>query len=203
MIEQFKDYEEIKKAYPKTMSKDQFYRVAHISKATALFLLQSGLVPCKDSGKKTRRYKIKTKDVINYLQERIVCPEKFKAVDGWYLTRSGNSNARSTGKDKLMALSPEKTEQLRLYFENELRDYDDLMTTCEFSEFLGYARSSVIKWCNSKRLKAFNISGKFLIPKLCAAEFLASPKAHCIGQKSFRHRLFIEDFFAQNNITTS
>lgn len=30
MIEKFKDYEEIKKAYPKTMSKDQFYKVAHI-----------------------------------------------------------------------------------------------------------------------------------------------------------------------------
>ena len=44
MIEKFKDYEEIKKAYPKTMSKDQFYKVAHISKATALFLLQTGLV---------------------------------------------------------------------------------------------------------------------------------------------------------------
>jgi hypothetical protein len=41
MIEKFKDYEEIKKAYPKTMSKDQFYKVAHISKATALFLLQT------------------------------------------------------------------------------------------------------------------------------------------------------------------
>ena len=72
MIEKFKDYEEIKKAYPKTMSKDQFYKVAHISKATALFLLQTGLVPCKDSKKKTRRYTIKTKDVISYMQERIV-----------------------------------------------------------------------------------------------------------------------------------
>ena len=29
-------FKEIKKQYPKTMSKDQLYRVAHISKATAL-----------------------------------------------------------------------------------------------------------------------------------------------------------------------
>ena len=35
-------FKEIKKQYPKTMSKDQLYRVAHISKATALYLLQSG-----------------------------------------------------------------------------------------------------------------------------------------------------------------
>ena len=48
-----KAYDEIRKQYPETISKDQFYRIAHISKATALYLLQSGLVPCIDSGKKT------------------------------------------------------------------------------------------------------------------------------------------------------
>lgn len=30
--------------------------------------------------------------------------------------------------------------------------------------------------------------------------YLTSPKAHCIGQKSFRHKLFIEDFYAPNKI---
>ena len=59
-----KAYDEIRKQYPETISKDQFYRIAHISKATALYLLQSGLVPCIDSGKKTRRYTIRTEDVI-------------------------------------------------------------------------------------------------------------------------------------------
>ena len=69
-------FKEIKKQYPKTMSKDQLYRVAHISKATALYLLQSGAIPCKDTGKKTRRYTIKTDDVIEYLRQREICPEK-------------------------------------------------------------------------------------------------------------------------------
>lgn len=67
MKSQFEYYEEIKRTFPRTMSKDQFYQVAHISKATALYLLQSGLVPCKDSGKKTRRYTIKTTDVGIYV----------------------------------------------------------------------------------------------------------------------------------------
>ena len=200
MIEKFQDYAEIKKAYPKTMSKDQFYKVAHISKATALFLLQSGLVPCKDSGKKTRRYTIKTKDVIRYLQERIVSPEKFQAVDGWYMTRSGYGKSRNTGKDKLMSLTPEQNELLRQHFENELIGYNDLMNTYEFAFFLGYSRTKVINWCNQKKLKAFSISGSLLIPKITAAEFLASPKAYCISPKSFRHKLFIEDFYSKYNI---
>ena len=55
MTETEKKYDAIRRAYPETISKEQFYRIAHISKATALHLLQNGLVPCKDTGKKTRR----------------------------------------------------------------------------------------------------------------------------------------------------
>ena len=43
MTESMKYYEAIRREYPETISKDQFYRIAHISKATALHLLQSGL----------------------------------------------------------------------------------------------------------------------------------------------------------------
>lgn len=68
MKTEFEYFEQLKKDYPDTMTKEQFYKAAHISKATALFLLQSGLVACKDSGKQTRRYTIKTNDVIAYLQ---------------------------------------------------------------------------------------------------------------------------------------
>ena len=52
MKEKLDFYESIRREYPEVITKDQFYRIAHISKATALFLLQSGKVPCKDSGKK-------------------------------------------------------------------------------------------------------------------------------------------------------
>ena len=55
---------EILQQYPEYITKDQMYRICHISKKTCLFLLESGLVPNIDSGKKTRRFKIKTVDVI-------------------------------------------------------------------------------------------------------------------------------------------
>ena len=52
MTEKEKNYDVIRQQYPESISKSQFYRIAHISKATALHLLQNGLVPCKDTGKK-------------------------------------------------------------------------------------------------------------------------------------------------------
>ena len=81
-------YDFIRQEYPKFISKDQFYRIAHISKATALYLLQSGHVPCINSGKKTRKYKILTEDVIQYLIDRNHDPLKYKAEPGWYSHRS-------------------------------------------------------------------------------------------------------------------
>ena len=45
MKEKLDYYESIRREYPEVITKDQFYRIAHISKATALFLLQSGKVP--------------------------------------------------------------------------------------------------------------------------------------------------------------
>ena len=41
---------------PDVITKEQFWRLCHISKSTARFLLKSGRVPCSNSGKKTRCY---------------------------------------------------------------------------------------------------------------------------------------------------
>lgn len=67
MTESMKYYESIRHKYPEMFSRNQFYQIAHISKATALYLLQNGLVPYKDTGKKTRWYIIRTDDIIFYL----------------------------------------------------------------------------------------------------------------------------------------
>lgn len=45
---------EILDTYPKYVSKDQMYRICHISKKTCSHLLKSGLVKNINSGKKTR-----------------------------------------------------------------------------------------------------------------------------------------------------
>ena len=46
-------------AVPDVITKDQLYRICHISKSTARYLLQSGKIPCYYTGKQTRCYQIK------------------------------------------------------------------------------------------------------------------------------------------------
>ena len=79
LLECYKILEE----YPNGMTKDQFYRVARINKQHAKYLLDSGLVPCTNTGKKTRKYHIATHDVITYLCDREDNPEKYKVPTGF------------------------------------------------------------------------------------------------------------------------
>lgn len=200
MKEDLKFYDDLRRTYPKTMSKEQFRIVAHISKATALYLIENKLIPCHDTKKKTRRYTIKTKDVITYLQDRLISPEKYLATDGWYLKRSGGKHARSTCKDKLLRLTPVQTELLRAYYIKEMSELEDVISVKEFADFIGYSPSTIISWCNRKDLKAFDISGRFMIPKVSAIDYLVSEKAHGIQQKSFKHKLLSQEFLTKNGI---
>ena len=76
--------EEILTPYPDPMSRNDFRIVCHIGTRTSLYLLQSGLVPCKNNGKKTRCYKIAKKDVAEYLYRRESDPMRYTPPSGWY-----------------------------------------------------------------------------------------------------------------------
>ena len=52
-------YSELLQQFPEYMTKNQMYKVCHISKKTCLFLLENGLVPCIDSGKKRAASRLK------------------------------------------------------------------------------------------------------------------------------------------------
>ena len=187
---------DIEKEYPNGMNKEQFYKVAHISKATALYLLKSGLVPCCDTGKETRRYSIKTEDVITYLCDRAAKPCRFAAPAGWYYEKSGVHRQGDIVKETMLALDDEKKDKLRQFFEKELSEYDDLITAEQVAAFLGYHKSTAVYWCEKRRIKSFKVSAKYLIPKICLVDFLVSPESFCIHQKSLIHRQLLWEFLS-------
>ena len=68
------DYGHLREQYPAVISKDQLYRICHISKRKALWLLEHGVIPCEDSGKQTCRFRIQLEDVIDFLERRDASP---------------------------------------------------------------------------------------------------------------------------------
>ena len=178
---------EILEQYPEYITKDQMYRICHISKKTCLFLLESGLVSNIDSGKKTRRFKIKTMDVIQYLHDRDDYPELYKAPDGFYM-RDGCKKAPSLED----VFTKEDLTSMRQYYEMLLKDYPDVLNVRQVAQFTGYGDSSVAKWCSKQELKNFFIRQKFQIPKEYLLDFLVSRYFIGIAVKSEKHKKFNE-----------
>lgn len=164
-------YAHLLEEYPKVITKDQFYRICNISKKTAKHLLDNKLVPCIDSGKKTRKYKIKMTDVIIYLETRELDPESYSAPVGWY-KRYGEYRGH---KQEPRILSEAERNKLAKVYSNRMAYYPDVLTVIEVSEITGYHRNSVAKWCTKKLMHCFNMGNRFLVPKPFLLEFMLSP----------------------------
>ena len=164
---------------PEIITKDQLYRICHISKSTALYLLQSGKIPCEYSGKKTRCYKIRKADVITYLEERKVFPESYSAPAGWY-------SGKYPVKMKL-EISKTALEHLQVYYTELLVDYPDVLTTQVVSEITGYGKTSINNWCNKGYIKSFKKNNVNHIPKVYLVEFFCSTYFRTITRKSDWH----------------
>ncbi|MDO4833906.1 MAG: helix-turn-helix domain-containing protein [Bacillota bacterium] len=172
-------YSELLQQFPEYMTKNQMYKVCHISKKTCLFLLENGLVPCIDSGKKTRRFKIETNAVVHYLEDRELRPELYRPPEGFYKKKQSELNRALTEVDLLI---------MRKFYEAALKRYPDVLTTKQISKFTGYRVSSVVRWCSKQQLKNFYIKRRLYIPKEYLIDFLVSWHFIGISVKSGTHR---------------
>ena len=179
---------EVLQSYPKYITKEQMYRICHISKKTCSFLLESGLVPNIDNGKKTRRFKIKTTDVIEYLRNRDDYPELYKAPDGFY---QGNGCKKAPSFDEVF--SKADLTRMRQYYEKLLSKQPDVMTVEQVANFTGYCKNSVGRWCGKQELKNLFIRQRYRIPKEYLLDFLVSKFFIGIAVKSSKHQKFNQD----------
>ena len=176
-------YQQILASYPEYISKDQMYRICHISKRTCQYLLESGIVPNIDSGKKTRRFKIKTADVVEYLRRRQVSPSLYHAPTGYYSKKTLYFDEVFTEED---------LQNMRGFYEALLFNHPDVLTTMQVAAFTGYNKNSVSSWCSKGVLKAFFLKQSYHIPKEYLIDFLASKSFICIAVQSNRHKWFNE-----------
>jgi hypothetical protein len=161
------DYSFLINRYPEFVTKNQFYRICHISKNTALYYLRNGFIPCIDSGKKTRRYKIAIKDIVFFLQDRDENPEKYYLPNHYnnpFLPREIRQykpKPRSDNRSahcKLKGIN-EVRDYLQ-YLELQFADYPDMLTTKQIQQITGHSPTVISLWCKSgqvKYIKQYNI----------------------------------------------
>lgn len=185
------DMKEIKKL-PDIVNKEQLREVCHISKKTASFYLQSGLLPCTHNGKLTRCYSIKKKDLIQFLEDLQENPARYFVPASWY--KGASYSNKIPDASVYIVLNKEKMFLLLRYYDDKMRGYPNLMSVEMVSEFTGYAIRTVRIWCGRGRLKSFIANRRHWVPKVYLKEFLASEGYNDICKKSEKHIQSIANF---------
>lgn len=181
------DYEKLREEYPETVTMEQFYRIAHISKRKANWLLTNGIVPCEDSGKQTRRFKIRLDDVIDYLQR-----VQSRTLD--ISIPSGIFTSGATSKPPREYLD---CDELKGQFLADWYTSPDMLTVKQASKISGYVGTSILRWVNQKQVKGVLYRERYLISKESLAEFLSSKDGQDIVKKSELHQGVIAEFMAE------
>ena len=169
------EYDSIIERFPVSMSKDDFYKVAHISKKTAEYLLKTGAVPCEYSGKNTRCFTIRTQDVLYYLSQREMEPERYTVPSEWYREGNRGKTPIPTLADKLSELADTSGPEFRHFIETRFATYDDLLSVREVAEVTGYCINHINTLCHRGTITAFLIRRKYYIPKVTLIDYLAKP----------------------------
>lgn len=175
----------LRKKYPNGMSKEAFYKLCHISKRHAQYLLESGIVPCIRWDKQTYRYLVSVTDVVIYLRQREINPEKY-AMSG--KTRKGQGKYPLT-----IEIDGPMLECLEQIYQRVTAPYPDVLTIGEVSEITGYCTKSLLSWCNEGKLFHLTVKSRFLVPKLSLIEYMLGSEFRKKSHKSDRYREMLQE----------
>ena len=171
---------------PDVMSKETFYKVCHISKATALELLQTKKVPSRYI-KKLHTYRIKKSDVMKYMEGRTV-------FSGEYIQHKKAHNKMSLSYPNI--IPDEIVKKLYDYYSNMFTDAPEKLKVLDVVDLIGYRRATIIDWCSKGYFEHAHLyrNTNYIIPKSDIIDFLCSRRAQMIVSKSKWHIEAIYEF---------
>lgn len=158
------------------LSKEQFCKECHVGKGTALWLIQSGLLPAINTMRQTGRYLIARTDVAHYLSKRELEPEKYR-----YKKRL------CAGRQKYEFSSDESVDNLRNVLLKIWANVPDVLRSYEVQSLLGYKESVIVQWRKELGLKYIKVSQTIYYPKKYLVDFLLSPQSQVQHFKSAEH----------------
>ena len=186
------------------ISLEQLYKILHISKRKAAWMLQNGIIPCKTRNTQTHRYVINIADVEAYLQKSSY--ERRKEIP------VGIFNAKPTKRTVVLNRAPldpvalaecyitiadDCKEEFIAHIEKRLKYFNDALTIDEVAKIIGYTRGMVLSHVQEKHIEAAWLGNKYIVGKKTLAEFLATERAFAIVNKSRWHLNTILKFTKQ------
>ena len=176
---------EIVSAYPKTINSEQLRIILGISKRKCAWMLRNGVIPCKDTEKKTRRYTIEITDVIHYVNTVSENPHAY-FIPPIFSAKKSTSEIRYPN---------ELREGLSEWLIKRWCHRKDTLTPKEIETLLGYEHDSVRRWLNLGHLKCVKAQGEEIIAKEWLIAFL-SDYGFKIAKKSQKHQELLNEYFS-------
>ena len=170
------NYKALKNKYPDFLYLDDLSKICKIAKRSARYLVEHGIIPSIDTGKKTWRYQIRIDDVIAYLKSR----EKIGSMipPGAVSSKYRNRVSPQYGNRKCFAdlVAKGKEKEVAAYFNYIYADCKDVLTTNDIADMTGLNRGTILKLAQSGHIKALETSPKYIIPKQYLLEFVVTKR---------------------------
>ena len=176
------------------ISLEQLYKMLHISKRKAAWMLQNGIIPCRMRNTKTHRYAVRIEDVEEYLKK--TSKQRRKEIPVGEFNVKPTKTAVSTAKAPLDTvaltgcyISPEGKDlrAFRAYVRVRLKYINDALTIPQAASAIGYSEGMVLDHIEKKHLEAVKVGGKYIIAKPWLIDFLTTDTAFEIVNKSNWH----------------
>lgn len=148
---------------PDEITMEEFYRLLHISKRRAAWILQAGLVPCEDRGSRTWRYRIPRQEALSFQKKFQAHPERYSPPPGSFSSTAGKQNR---------PVSHVHREELTAALTIRWSALPELLDSAGISACTGYARSTVSSWVRTGKLPACRLRGRIAVAKCDLIAFL-------------------------------
>ena len=188
------------------ISLEQLYKMLHISKRKAAWMLQNGIIPCEIRNTPTHKYSVRKEDVLAYMAKSD--REKRKEIPVGIFNAKKTNNPRRTESldsdcggyfdDTHYKLRGKERARFKEMLEDILSAVPDTLTVDEVAELTGYHRRTVLRYVQRKYIYAVNIMGKYYISKQSIINYLATDKAFKNTQKTPWHIAVIGQFLEKN-----
>jgi hypothetical protein len=163
-----KKYEKLKTQYPAYISLEQLRGICKIAKRSARYLVDNGIIPAIDTGRKTWRYKISIDDVTEYLRRRD--REGSMIPAGATSSREPSTSKRSYSQ----VVSRGQEREAVKYFAEVYADYPDVLSTDDMAAMAGMHKKSLMRILKDGHIKVLASKPRYVVPKVYFWDFIAS-----------------------------
>ncbi len=148
----------------KIISLEDMDKMLHISKRKAKYMLDNGVIPCTDTGKKTHRYLIKKCDVLQFIESGSV----FEYPEGMF---GSGYKAKKTQANCFAIID---SDFAREWYNRQFRSKKDILTLKEVTVMTGYTKETIRRWILSGDLQCVEYFNTRVVPKTSLLEWMAS-----------------------------